>query len=422
MKIADVMHKSVFHVTKDAPLKVVAQMIFSLGISGIPVIEGQKLVGIITEQDILANMYPSMQDIVEDYAHARSFESMEKNLLDLLDTPVESIMNRNVTTVSPKTPLMEAQSIMLLHEFSRLPVVNEKGELIGIISQGDIFRQLIKNQIPRLQNERYANFVAGYYDLMVDWNKRFGYEFPALFQLFDLENVKSVLDIGSWTGTYTLGLVKGGLEKVVGLDHTQIMIDLAEQKRKKFPQALKKRVAFMLTDYKKFPKKLYGAFDAVICMGNALPYIEAHLETLLKEISRFLRTDNSVFIVQLLNTQKILKNRGGLLGFTTQKSKEDVPKEHLFIEFLDQKGEDELWHNLVVFASDGTNWLHKGFTRVSIKKITKDEIESLLKKVGFKTIISSGSKGEFQGSYGKLSFSEPFNPLEDDWLTIVAKR
>lgn len=78
MKVADIMQRSLTCVSGETPLKDVARMIFSLGISGVPVVKGNKLLGIVTEQDILSKMYPSLQELAEDYVHARDFESMEK--------------------------------------------------------------------------------------------------------------------------------------------------------------------------------------------------------------------------------------------------------------------------------------------------------------------------------------------------------
>ena len=46
------------------------------------------------------------------------------------------------------TPLMRALSIMLANSISSLPVVNDNGYLVGIISQGDIFRALAGTEIP----------------------------------------------------------------------------------------------------------------------------------------------------------------------------------------------------------------------------------------------------------------------------------
>lgn len=51
------------------------------------------------------------------------------------------IMTHNVVTVAPQTPITEAAEIMLQHHVSGLPVVNETGKLVGVISEGDFLRR-----------------------------------------------------------------------------------------------------------------------------------------------------------------------------------------------------------------------------------------------------------------------------------------
>lgn len=420
MKVSDIMQKSIFSVSEDVPLKEVGRMIFSLGIAGVPIVKGTKLVGIVTEQDILSKMFPSMQDLVEDYVHAKDFKTMEKNLADLLKTPVSRIMKKNIISIKPDTSLMEAQSLMLVNKFSRLPIVDRKNNLLGIISQGDIIRNLLRNEMPKLEQERYAGFIAKYYDLMVNWNKRFNNEFPALFKLFRQEKIKTVIDAGAWTGEYAIGLAKRGI-KILGLDSNPIMITSSQEKKSKLSEDINKRVQFMLTDFKDLRSKISEKFDAAISMGNALPYVLIPLAQLFKEVTQVIRDKNGVVILQLINFEKLLKRKNRMLSFKIQKSSNNI-KEHLFIEFFDKKSRDWLLHNVIIFDSDGKNWLYKGKTTIPIRDIRKNDIERVLRKAGFKKIIFSGNAGEYQGDYGRLSFTTPFDPDESDWLTVVARR
>ena len=422
MKVSDIMQKSPVCVSENTPVSEVGRLIFSLGIGGVPVIDkNKKLVGILTEEDITSRMYPTMGDLVEDYVHAKNFEAMEKNIIELLKVPASEIMNKNATT-SADTSLMEAQSIMTVNKFSRLPVVDKDKKLIGIISNGDIFRYLLKNEIPRLEKERYAGFIARHYDLMVDWDLRFKYEFPALFRLFKKEKISSVLDVGVWTGEYTLGMAKRDLNKVLGLDHNPLMIKIANEKKEKLSTAIQKKVQFMLTDFNDLSERIKEKYDAAICMGNSLPYIPASSEKLFKEIYSSLREKNGIFIIQFLNIDRILMAENRLLSFKIQKSNLASEKEHLFVEFVDKDGKNSLKHHIIVFDNDGVNWIFKGTTTVDIRYLNKNIIGKMLKAVGFKKVSFYGNKGEYQGEYGPLSFSEPFRSSESEWLNIVAKK
>ena len=417
MKVQDIMRRSIITISEDTPVKEIGRLIFSLGIAGLPVVKDKKLIGIVTEKDILARFHPSIQEYMEDPIHASDFEKMEESLGDFLNVPAKTIMSKNLISASPNTPLIKAHSLMVLNKISRLPIVDKNMEILGIVSQGDIFRQLVKKEIPKLEKERYAGFIARYYDLMVNWKKRFAGEFPTLLKLFKKYKVKTVLDVGVWTGEYTIGLVKKGV-KVLGLDSHHIMVNISEEKRKKLSESVRKNVSFMLTDYSDFSKKIEDKFDAAICMGNSLSYVPTQLPILFREVYNSLK-DDAVLILQLLNFEKVLKTKNRLLSFIIQKGDKG---EHLFIEFFDKLKDDKLTHHVIIFDSDGENWIYKGTTSIPIYDIRKNAIEKILKKAGFRKISFSGNVGEYQGEYGKLSFNAPFDPLQSDWLNVVARR
>lgn len=62
---------------------------------------------------------------------------------------VEEIMTRDVITVAPQTPIHEAARLMADHGISGLPVVDEQGKLVGVLSEGDlILRQRARPRVP----------------------------------------------------------------------------------------------------------------------------------------------------------------------------------------------------------------------------------------------------------------------------------
>src|SRR3989304_1108915 len=63
---------------------------------------------------------------------------------------VEEIMTKDVITVSPKTPIHEAAELMIDHGVSGLPVVDDAGSVVGIVSEGDlILREKPRARAPR---------------------------------------------------------------------------------------------------------------------------------------------------------------------------------------------------------------------------------------------------------------------------------
>lgn len=102
------------------------------GFRHLPVVNGERLVGIITERDVF-RLAPSM--LVKPSA-------LEYNAL-LEDTPLAKVMTRNPITVTPDSRVLDAVSILYYKKVGCLPVV-ENGRLIGIITVTDMLGLLLQ--------------------------------------------------------------------------------------------------------------------------------------------------------------------------------------------------------------------------------------------------------------------------------------
>ncbi|MBF0143390.1 MAG: CBS domain-containing protein [Magnetococcales bacterium] len=146
MLVRDVMVRTVRTVKPDEPLRSVAAVICTNKISGMPVVDDEdRLIGIISEKDILNALLPSFHDFLEDPIRARDFQSMEEAYTGLLTKTVADLMTRRAVYVTPDDPVMKAASQMSLQKFRRVPVV-EGGKLVGIISLGDIHKAIFKRE------------------------------------------------------------------------------------------------------------------------------------------------------------------------------------------------------------------------------------------------------------------------------------
>lgn len=95
-------------------------------INQLPVVEDEKLVGIVTDRDV-RDAYPT--SIMIDRG---------KEIDKFADSyTVEEVMTFNVMSVCPETPLVTAVRLLRRHRIGSLPVV-EEGKLVGIITRSDI--------------------------------------------------------------------------------------------------------------------------------------------------------------------------------------------------------------------------------------------------------------------------------------------
>lgn len=121
-----IMKKDVITVRPQDTLGKVIELLAEKNITGIPVInENQTLAGIITEKDVLR--YILSQDAIHHLTDS-----------NLCEHTVYHTMTTNVVTFGEETPLNEICECLVSQGFRRVPIVENSGKLVGIISRKDI--------------------------------------------------------------------------------------------------------------------------------------------------------------------------------------------------------------------------------------------------------------------------------------------
>ncbi|HKC14598.1 MAG TPA: CBS domain-containing protein [Patescibacteria group bacterium] len=417
MLVGDVMSKKVDHVTRSTSVKEVCQIIFGRGINGVPVVDGRKVVGFITEKDVISKLFPSIQEYMEDPINTSDFEKMEEKASEILKFRAEKIMAKNPITITSDTPLLRAQSTMSSNKIGRLPVVDEEGNLIGILSKGDIFRSVVGSKIPFEEEEGFYDWQSKDLDKFVNWNKRLSNEIPDLTKEFKKRKVKKVIDVGFSTGEHAIALAKNGFE-VVGVDTSSGMHKIAENKKEKQSSAVKDKIKFLTGKYEDLISELPGGFDAAIFLGNALPHVIYTDDQILKRVSKLLKPKNSIMVFQIINMEKVFKVNGGFREFVMYdyESKDPYSERHIIFGFYDRGRNKILTTNRAVLNNELGRWVFRGINSTPIVQIGKDDITKMLKKLGFSKISFYG--GMFFGPLLK----DKFDPLKSDWLNVVAIR
>nr|CRH07031.1 conserved protein of unknown function [Include CBS domain] [Candidatus Magnetococcus massalia] len=148
MQVQHVMTSTVRTARQDDDLRSVASAICELRISGMPVVDDEnRLIGIISEKDLLGALLPSYSDYLADPERGSDFETMESSYPELMSKKVGELMATSVYTCSPDDPVLEAASRMTSHHFRRLPVVDGENRLLGILSLSDIHQAIFKQTL-----------------------------------------------------------------------------------------------------------------------------------------------------------------------------------------------------------------------------------------------------------------------------------
>jgi len=116
----------------DESVSLAEQLMRAMSVRHLPVLgEGDLLVGVVSDRDLLAAAASSLKDENAQEARAKSRR-----------VPVDKIMTRSVRIAEPLTPLLDAAVMMREHKISCLPVV-EGGVLVGLLTETDLVDVLI---------------------------------------------------------------------------------------------------------------------------------------------------------------------------------------------------------------------------------------------------------------------------------------
>lgn len=142
MKASEIMTRGVIAVTPDTPVRDVAKLMVDQRISGVPVIDDGKLVGIVSENDLVRRVelgtektrprwvqfLTSDDTLLAEYVHARGRVARD-------------VMTTNVVTVAPDDPIAFVAEVLETRHIKRVPVV-DGGKVVGIVSRANLLQAL----------------------------------------------------------------------------------------------------------------------------------------------------------------------------------------------------------------------------------------------------------------------------------------
>jgi CBS domain-containing protein len=142
MKASEIMTRGVIAVSPETPVRDVAKLMVEQRISGVPVVDDGRLIGILSENDLMRRVelgtektrprwvqFLTADDtLLAEYVHARGRLARD-------------VMTTNVITVAPDDPVASIAEILETHHIKRVPVV-DGGKVVGIVSRANLLQAL----------------------------------------------------------------------------------------------------------------------------------------------------------------------------------------------------------------------------------------------------------------------------------------
>jgi len=145
MKVEQIMTRDVSTCRPQDSLSVAARMMWDHDCGCVPVVEGESVVGMITDRDVC----------MAAYTQGRSLGSI----------PVASAMSKQLHSCRSDESIMVAERTLRLHRVRRLPVVDADGRLVGILSLNDIAREAAREHDPIVREVSPEGFTETFAEI-----------------------------------------------------------------------------------------------------------------------------------------------------------------------------------------------------------------------------------------------------------------
>jgi len=146
MQVEEIMTRSPRTVTPDTDLVEVVSLMCLYRYSGLPVMEGDQMVGFIAEKDVFHRLFPTLDEMMSDGFSGIDFDELMGRYNEVVNLKVSDLMATDVVSVPPDQHILQAATTMVRYKFRRIPVASE-GRLKGMLSLGDIHKAIFQANV-----------------------------------------------------------------------------------------------------------------------------------------------------------------------------------------------------------------------------------------------------------------------------------
>ncbi|MFO7951394.1 MAG: CBS domain-containing protein [Bacillota bacterium] len=142
----EIMSSPTVSVKEEQTLKEAIKLLADYKISGLPVVDDSgKIIGIISDTDIIRysqkiNVVPTtkLSGWISPYTDVSELATFRSGIETLHQTEVREVMTKKVYTATEDTSATDIARLMNRRKVNRIPVINGKGELVGIVTRADL--------------------------------------------------------------------------------------------------------------------------------------------------------------------------------------------------------------------------------------------------------------------------------------------
>lgn len=149
--VSEIMTREVVTVGPQDDVKDVATLMADRKIGGVPVLDGKKIVGLVTEDDLIMKdvkiHFPTFIHLLSGFIYLESVKRFDEQFKKMVAAKASDVMTTDVVTISINATVSDAATIMVDKKLDRLPVVDDEGELVGMVTKADIVKAIASESV-----------------------------------------------------------------------------------------------------------------------------------------------------------------------------------------------------------------------------------------------------------------------------------
>ena len=134
-------------VTPETPVAQIAAILHEKRINGVPVVEGDAVVGVVTESDLIEGKkklhIPTVISLLDGFIFLENPARTDRELKKMTATRAADVMTQRPLTIGEDTPVEEIATIMSEKKVHTLPVLDREGRLAGVVGRADIIKTIM---------------------------------------------------------------------------------------------------------------------------------------------------------------------------------------------------------------------------------------------------------------------------------------